>query len=198
MKPRLLLSLLISLGMIQPAFAKAKAKDTQSIRDNSGIAVNANGNVNLTVIQKSAGYQALQQEVDKAKQRYANHLDDVSLSDELQQAEKNLANFTRDLLKLAEDIQKVSFNSQRGKEAKRLFELGKYAEARNALNTQAMEQDQQALLDEQQRLQHHQAENAAKLNDSAEEFILKAKLTAIDYSLGEQRIPQTRQFFELA
>jgi hypothetical protein len=196
MQPRLLLSLLISLGMIQPALAKAK--DTQSISGNSGIAVNAKGNVNLTVIQKFADYQALQQEVDKAKQRYARHPDDVSLSEELQQVEKNLVNFTRDLLKLAEDIQKISFNSKRDKAAKRLFELGDYAAARNALNSKEMAQEQQALLDEQQRLQQHQAENAAKLNDSAEEFILKAKLTALYYSLGEQRIPQTRQFFESA
>lgn len=58
-------------------------------------------------------------------------------------------------------------------------------------------QDQHALLDKQRRLKDGLAEINSLLNDNANEYLLKAKLTAIDYSLPD-RIGQTSGFYESA
>jgi len=54
-------------------------------------------------------------------------------------------------------------------------------------------QEQDNLLARQQHLNAQQAELQAALDDKANEYLLLAKLRAIDYSLGEQRIGKTRE-----
>jgi tetratricopeptide (TPR) repeat protein len=84
------------------------------------------------------------------------------------------------------------------KQAVALFNAQQYAEARKVLDAGEITQEQDALLAKQQRLQEEQATVTAQLDDKANEWLLKAKLTAIDYSLGDQRIAQTSGYFEKA
>ena len=55
-----------------------------------------------------------------------------------------------------------------------------------------------ALLERQQELQTRQEKVQAQLDDRTNEFILLVRLTAINYSLGEQRISKTIEYFENA
>jgi tetratricopeptide (TPR) repeat protein len=110
---------------------------------------------------------------------------------------KQAENFKHDVLKLADDFNKIPINTKRLRKAKQHFDKGEYKAALDELNVEAMSHDQDALLTKQQRLDTQQAEVSKQLTDNATEFLLKARLTAIDYSLTD-RIAQTSQFFEQA
>lgn len=173
----------------------------QEITTNSGTAIAVGGDFSidhLTIIHGSSDYQFLKQMVVKAKRNVEKIPDDSDFIEELQKAEENLKNFTRNILKLAAEINKISFNSVRGKKAKQLFEKGDYQAAREVLNVEEMSLEQQVLINKQQQLLQQRTDIAALLNDLAGEFILKAKLTAVDFQLGDQRIAKTRQYFEQA
>ncbi|MDP2141623.1 MAG: acyl carrier protein [Gammaproteobacteria bacterium] len=190
MEPYLQLCLLLVIGgCIQ--FAWAKPEQTyQTIENNSGIAVNAIGNVNLTIYQ-SADYKELKQAADNARINFDEYPSNSRFVKELQQAEKNLADFERNILKLAEEINKIPLNSERGKIASKYFEKGDYQAAREILKAKEMEKEKLALLKKNEQVKK-------QLDDLSADYILKARLTALDYKLGEQRIPQTRQYFEEA
>lgn len=66
------------------------------------------------------------------------------------------------------------------------------------LDEKEMVQEKQALLKKKEQDKKELEETKAKLNDLAADYLLKARLTALDYQLGERRISQTRQFFEQA
>ncbi len=117
---------------------------------------------------------------------------------ELQQTEENLENFKRELNRLAEEINTIPLNSERGIKAKQFFEEGDFQAAREILDAKEMNREQQALLYRQLRLAQQQETIVTQLNDLAGEFMLKAQLTAIDYQLGNQRIPLASQYFEQA
>jgi len=136
----------------------------------------------------------LQAQLDKAQQHVKNYPDDASFRQELKEAQANLDGFNRDILELAEAIKKAPPNTERVQQAKLLFEKHEYKAASAILDAEGLTRDQDTLLANQQR---HQAEDAAALTDNATEFLLKARLTAIDYSLPD-RIAQTSQFFEQA
>lgn len=160
---------------------------------------NYNTQINdFKIIQQSTDYQTLKQVVDKARRNIEKLPDDSDFIAELQQAEKNLENFTRDILKLVEEINKIPLNSERGKRAKLYFEQGDYQAVREILDAKEMRQEKQALLKKKEQAKKLDEEASAQLNDLAEEYILKARLFALHYQLGDQRIPQTRQLFEEA
>ena len=101
------------------------------------------------------------------------------------------------MLKLAEDLNKITINTERLRLAKQQFDQGNYQAARATLDTKEMSQEQDAFLVKQQHLQTEQTEIIAQLKSNAAEFLFKARLTAINYALPN-RIEQTRELFELA
>ena len=180
--------------------------DKQEVSQNSGGDFSPNQvagrdaiqNVTVNNYQKSQDYQDLLAKRDDAKENVQKYPDDTKFRQALTTAEQNLENFKRDILKLAEEINKLPLNTARLKQAVALFDAQKYAEARKVLDEKEITQEQDALLAEQQKLQEKQATIAAQLDDKANEWLLKAQLTAIDYSLGEQRIAQTSGYFDKA
>jgi hypothetical protein len=104
------------------------------------------GNVDIHYnnYQKSQDYQDLKGEVDRldaaiktAQQHKTQHPRDNSFTQELikhsneqQVAHKKLADFTRDILKLADEINKIPLNTERLRLAKRYFEAGDFKQAR--------------------------------------------------------------------
>ncbi|MDP1786417.1 tetratricopeptide repeat protein [Nitrosomonas sp.] len=153
---------------------------------------------NLMIIQGSQDYKNLKNIVEKARKNLEKIPNDSDFIEELKKSEENLENFTRDIRKLVDEISKIPLNSERGIKAKNLFNRGEYQAAREILNIEEMSREQQALINKQQQLAHQQEDITAQLNNLSGEFILKAKLTAVDFQLGDQRIAKTRQYFEQA
>ena len=146
---------------------------------------------------QSADYKALQTRLEKARQRVEKYPDDTDLWQELETLQQQLEDFKRDVVKLAEYFNKIPINTERLGLAKQFFDQGNYQAARDTLNASEISQDQTVLLAKQQRLQNEQTEITTQLENNATEFILKARLTALDYSLPD-RIKETSKFFELA
>ena len=152
----------------------------------------------ITNIYHSADWQRLIGQRDKLLERIGRYPEDADFRQELAQLLEQMEDFKRDVLKLAEDFQRIPLNTQRLKLAKQHFDEGDYQAARAVLNAEEMTQEQDALLKRQQDLQAKQADVQQQLDDKASEFLLKAQLTAIDYRLGGQRIATTSQYFEQA
>ena len=88
-------------------------------------------------------------------------------------------------MRLAETFTKIPGNTERLKLARQHFEAGDYAAARTILDAGEMGNELDALLNQKQQLQSQQAENEANLIDKANEFLILARLTAVDYTLGD-------------
>jgi tetratricopeptide (TPR) repeat protein len=147
--------------------------------------------------QKSADWLALCGQRDKLQKRVHQYPSDTEFQQELAEVLQQMEDFKRDVRKLAEEINKLNINTERGRSAKAKFEAGDYQAARQILNTEEMAQEQTSLLERQQQIQTQQTEIAEQLASNATEFVLKAQLTAIDYSLPD-RIEQTIALFETA
>ena len=98
-------------------------------------------------------------------------------------------------MRLAETFTKIPVNTERLKLARQHFEAGDYAAARTILDAEEMGNELDALLDQKQQLQHRQDENEAHLTDKANEFLILARLTAVDYTLAD-RYDKTVEYFE--
>lgn len=164
--------------------------------NNAPITVLGHG-ATLTIMQRSHDYQVLEAQINKARQLMLGYPNDKRFREKHQALLKQAEDFKRDVLKLAEDFNKIPINNERLRLAKQHFEAGEYQAARAILDAETMSHDQDALLAKQQRLDTQQTEVVKQLTDNATEFLLKARLTAIDYSLPD-RIAQTSQFFEQA
>ncbi|QTR50432.1 tetratricopeptide repeat protein [Candidatus Thiothrix anitrata] len=184
----------------------AACGDKQEVSQNSGGDFSPNQvagrdaiqNVTVNNYQKSQDYQDLLAKRDDARENVQEYPKNAKFRQVLTTAEQNLENFKRDVLKLADEINKFPVNTERLKQAVALFNAQQYAEARKVLDAGEITQEQDALLEKQQRLQEEQATITAQLDDKANEWLLKAQLTAIAYSLGDQRIAQTSGYFEKA
>ena len=169
-----------------------------SITTDGGHAIVGNDNQIIQNFYHSASYQAMESQRQKLLGHIQKYPDDSDFRQELARLLKQMEDFKRDVLKLAEDFQRIPLNTERLKLAKQHFDAGEYAQARAVLDAESITQEQDALLAEQQRLQEKQATITAQLDDKANEWLLKAHLTAIDYNLGDHRIAQTIGYFEKA
>ncbi len=145
MKLHLLTSLILVFGCIQLIWAKPEQQQ-QIIQNTTGTAINALGNIDLTIVQQATDYQDLKQKVDQAKRNIQKLPNDPDFLKELQQAEKNLTDFIEGIRKLLADIDKIPLNNERGIRAKAYFEKGKYQAARDALDEKEMNDEKNALL----------------------------------------------------
>ena len=123
---------------------------------NSG-EIKAGGNVHLgDVIHNfyhSTSYQDMEKRREKLQQQAARYPDDADFRQDLAQLLREMEDFKRDVLKLAEDFQRIPLNTARLKLAKQHFDAGEYVQARAVLDAESITQEQDALLDKQQRLQ---------------------------------------------
>jgi hypothetical protein len=171
----------------------------QQMANTQGVAVQAGRDAIVTVnYQKSQDWQKFLADQKNLREKISKHPDDADYRTELAELEQQMEGFKRDVLKLAEDINKIPLNTERLKLAVKHFNAGEYAKARAVLDVPELAQEQDSLLARQQQLNVQQAELQASLNDKANEYLLLAKLRAIDYSLGEQRIAKTLEAFEQA
>lgn len=158
--------------------------------------VDAQGNVHIghQIVHNyyaSADWQKLQQRLADALENYQSFPEHPKFAEQLQKVQDEIESFKRDVVKLAQDFQKIPLNTERLKQAKVYFDQGDYSAARAVLNTEMLSQEQDSLLAQQAVLNEQLAANA-------DEFMLLARLTAMNFDLGEERIPKTCEAFESA
>ncbi|HIQ07321.1 MAG TPA: hypothetical protein EYH35_02570 [Thiotrichaceae bacterium] len=111
---------------------------------------------------KNSEYQALEEAVLKAQDRYDKLLNIIykspkesklhdelkEISQQLKERQKDLKNFKKDVIELAEYFNKIPINTERLRKAKSLFNAGKYGEARRFLEKENpnIRKEQEALL----------------------------------------------------
>jgi len=179
----------------------------------AGSTVTANGDVlvggqKITNYFYSAQYQDLKNQWDKlegrflkTKQKIEKYPDEedfkadlLQIDEERTAVQKKLDDLKSEIMRLAETFTKIPVNTERLKLARQHFEAGDYVAARAILDAEQMGNELDALLNQKQQLQTRQAENEAQLTDKANEFLILARLTAVDYTL-EDRYPKTIEYF---
>lgn len=158
--------------------------------------IDAQGNVHIghEIVHNyyvSTDWQKLQQRLTDALENYQNFPEYPKFAQQLQTVQDEIESFKRDVIKLAQDFQKISLHTKRLKQAKAYFDQGDYEKARGVLDTEALGKEQDVLLAEKNALE-------AKLEANADEFLLLARLTAMNFDLGEERIPKACEAFESA
>jgi tetratricopeptide (TPR) repeat protein len=114
----------------------------------------------------------------------------------LNKAEQELKQFKADVIQTANTIiNSIGTDSERLKTARIHFENGELQEAIAILKANEMLSEQHELL-EAKKFKHLELESIdKKLSQNASEFLLKAQLTAIDYTLPD-RFEKTKEYFE--
>ncbi|WP_259015059.1 tetratricopeptide repeat protein, partial [Emticicia fluvialis] len=119
----------------------------------------------------------------------------VDLNDE----KNKLEGLKQDVLQLAETFQKIELNTEPLKLAKQYFDEGNYKEARAVLNAEQIAKKLESIEEKERveeiRHEHKKQEFAQAREQIANEFLVLAKLTAIDFTLPN-RIALTKEYFE--
>jgi len=129
--------------------------------------------VNITneyqaIFQKSSDYKSLLKAYNTALKNLKKYPDDIEMQQESRINTENLQQFKRDVIKLAQDFDKIPLNTERLKQAKIAFDAGDFDKARKVLNEEAMIKDQNRLLEEQSKIdQYEQKLNTALENNAA-------------------------------
>nr|UOP05300.1 tetratricopeptide repeat protein [Conchiformibius kuhniae] len=164
------------------------------------------------IIASSADYQKLLAAETKLRQRYVKlqekvrrYPDDDDFKQELaevqqewQTARNHVQQFQNDVVQLAQTFRHAAPDTRRLRQARAYFQQGRLDKARAVLNGETLLSEQKQLLADKQRLSAQTAENKKRLSHNGQEWLLKAQLTAMDYSLKEQRVPAARAAFETA
>ncbi|NTW48742.1 MAG: tetratricopeptide repeat protein [Chlorobiales bacterium] len=189
-------------------------KDLSGFKNVNTGSIDAKGNVSIgdkiiTNIYCSAAYQDLKKQeqelndnCDEAEQTVKDYPGDdrfkLRLSEIAQkrsEVKKKIEALKQEVLKLAEDFTRIPLNTERLRLAKQYFEDGDYDKARAVLNAETMGVELEAMLSQKEQLTAKQVENDANLIDKANEYLILARLTAIDFSLPN-RFEKTMECFE--
>ena len=146
----------------------------------------------------------LQEHVEKTRAKIAKYPDDedfkadlLKLSGKRNEIRKKLEELKQEVIRLAETFTKIPINSERLKLARQHFEAGNFSAARAILedDVEQMGNDLDALLDRDDHLQQQQAQIQALRLDKADEFLILARLTALDFDLPN-RFGKTNEYFQ--
>ncbi|MFA0964931.1 tetratricopeptide repeat protein [Roseivirga sp. BDSF3-8] len=110
-------------------------------------------------------------------------------------AQEALEKFKKDVLSLAKTFQAINIDTERLKRAKEHFDKGEFKEARAILDAEQIKLDQDTLLKRKEELEKEQEKNEQDLKHNADEFLVKAKLTEIEYSRPD-RVAKTNEYYE--
>ncbi|QMU27833.1 tetratricopeptide repeat protein [Adhaeribacter radiodurans] len=168
--------------------------NTGSIDANGNVII-GNGNIVIN-LKEATEYKELQEQIDKLNLRYNtvsdyfNKYKDESFVLELSQInaerltlQQKLDILKNEIIKLAEEFNRIPINTERLRLAKAHFEAGEFKEARAVLNAEKMATELEALLKEKGNLQQKIDDNKQKLRDKASEYLILARLTSFDFSL---------------
>lgn len=119
----------------------------------------------------------------------------LKVSAEINEKEQELEWLKHEVVKLAEVFNKIEINTDRLKIAKEHFEKGEFKEARAVLDAEKMTTELDALLVLKDKLKGDTKENNQFLRSSANEFLILARLTAVNFDLPG-RFDKAMGYFE--
>lgn len=149
---------------------------------------------------KGAEYEDLLERVKELEEMLADTTDDIKrlkYSEKLNQAQEKLNKFKKEVIELAELFQKIELDTERLKLSKKHFDAGEFKEARAILDAEKMTRELDDLLDEKERIDEKKQQNQTHLQDKANEFLILAKLTAVNYDL-ENWFEKAKEYFEMS
>ncbi|MBS0177572.1 MAG: tetratricopeptide repeat protein [Nitrospira sp.] len=144
----------------------------------------------------------LQEHVEKTRAKIAKYPDDedfktdlLKLSEKRNEIRKKLEELKQEVIRLAETFTKIPINSDRLKLARQHFEAGNFSAARAILDAEQMGIELDDLLQREEHLQQQQAQVQALRMDKANEFLILARLTALNFDVPD-RFDKTIEYFE--
>ncbi|MCC7471874.1 tetratricopeptide repeat protein [Candidatus Nomurabacteria bacterium] len=146
----------------------------------------------------------LQEHFDKTLDKTKKYPDDedfkadlLKLSGKRNEIRKKLKELKQEVIRLAETFTNIPINSERLKLARQHFEAGNFSAARAILDADAeqMGNELDALLHREEHLQQQQAQVQALRLDKANEFLILARLTALNFDVPD-RFDKTIEYFE--
>ena len=144
----------------------------------------------------------LQEHVEKTRAKIAKYPDDedfkadlLKLSGKRNEIRKKLEELKQEVIRLAETFTKIPINSDRLKLARQHFEAGNFSAARAILDAEQMGIELDDLLQREEHLQQQQAQVQALRMDKANEFLILARLTALNFDVPD-RFDKTIEYFE--
>ena len=157
----------------------------------------------------SAQYQDLKTQADELQEHFektlakiAKYPDDedfkadlLKLSGTRNEIRKKLEELKQEVIRLAETFTKIPINSDRLKLARQHFEAGNFSAARAILDAEQMGIELDDLLQREEHLQQQQAQVQALRMDKANEFLILARLTALNFDVPD-RFDKTIEYFE--
>ncbi|WP_072294217.1 tetratricopeptide repeat protein [Nitrosovibrio sp. Nv17] len=180
----------------------------------AGSTVTAGGDVivggqKITNYHYSISYQDLKGQLDGLNEQFSRvrgkmerypddedfRIDLLRLDAQRSEVRKKLDDLKHEVMRLAETFTRIPLNTERLRVARQHFEAGRYPEARTILDAGEMGSELDALLDRKRMLQARQEENEARLADKANEFLILARLTAVDFTLSD-RYGKTLEYFQ--
>jgi len=176
-----------------------KIKDSKNT--NTGSVNSAGGNVHIgDNYYKSIEYNELQdsiKQLEKLVDLTEGNEEKQSYLEKLREKKKQLGEFKQGVISLAEIFQKIEIDTERLKKAKQFFDYGKFKEARVILDTEKIGNDQQQLLQKKIELEEKSKQTEKDLTHNANEYLVLAKLTAINFELMNW-FEKTLEYFELS
>ncbi|OJJ15847.1 hypothetical protein BKI52_36625 [marine bacterium AO1-C] len=164
--------------------------------------IRAKGNVHVGDINnyhfKGAEYEAILKTIKRLERLLeleTNDSERLKISQELNEEQQKLEVFKKEVIALAELFQKIALDTERLKLAKQHFDAGEFKEACAILDAEKMTRELDDLLNEKDHLQEKQQQNEVHLQDKANEFLILAKLTAMNYELDDW-FEKAKEYFE--
>ena len=178
--------------------------------DAKGNVIVGDGNTIVVNIYKFEDYkklkskvQSLEKSLTEAQQAYQQNTiayivkQIADLYQEIENTRKEIDLFEREIVALAYDLTKKPANTERLQKAQAYFLEGKQHEARTFLKAEKelMQQERTSLHLHESQLSQEVTSNKEALRNNANEYLLLARLTAIDFT-NPNRIADTRKEFE--
>ena len=180
----------------------------------AGSTVNANGDIlvngqKITNYFYSAQYQDLKNQREKLETRFSKtkqktekypqeedfRIELLQIDEERNSVQKKLDDLKSEVIRLAEIFAGIPINTERLKSARQHFEMGDYARPGRILDAKEMASELDVLLHQREQLKRDKAENDVHLIDKANEFLILAHLTAVNYTQTD-RYAKTAEYFE--
>jgi len=180
--------------------------------DAGGNVIVGDGNYIIN-LKEAAQYKTLEADIEKLNIRFErtqkrlqkdpvdSDAQEELLEIDAERSEKrnNLETLKTEVIKLADDFQRIPLNTERLRKAKAHFDAGEFDKARAVFDAEVetMGKELDALLDEKGRLQHKTLENQQNLSDKANEYLILARLTATNFELPDH-FDKAMEYFEQA
>ena len=122
-------------------------------------------------------------------------VEQINLGNVLEEAQGQERQFKEGVIKLAETFKRIELNTERLKKAKTHFDANEYDKARVVLREEEMQAELDVLLKQKKQFQSKASENEQNMRDKANEFLILAKITAVNFELPA-RFEKAKAYFE--